>query len=135
MSKWSIFTPLEVCGPGRNMTSNVCMTGGHRQGRMRSRTGFARICRKDSVGRVVVGLEGSFVRNLPLGCFHRCSVRISVHPAAAATVTCVVSLGMQGLGPHCRMTESGFVLIPRRVVLMPKSRSNCSDLALTSERA
>lgn len=88
-----------------------------------------------TLGRVVVGLEGSFVGNLPLGCFHRCSVRISVHPAAAATATCVVPLGMQWLGPHCRMTESGFVLIPRWVVLMPKSRSNCSDLALTSERA
>lgn len=82
-----MFTPPEVCEPGRNMTSNAGMTGGHRKGKMCGRAGVARICRKDSVGQVVVGLEGSFVGNSPLGCFYRCSIRVSVHPAAAGAGT------------------------------------------------
>lgn len=44
-----MFTPPEVCGPGRNMTSNAGMTGGHRKGKMCGRAGVARICRMDSV--------------------------------------------------------------------------------------
>lgn len=40
------------------------------------------------------------------------TIRIGVHPAAAAAAARGDSLGMQVLEPHCRTTEPGCVLVP-----------------------